>query len=499
MDGLRMVGLADRRGIASCIGLAALWLCMQSSGFFPLTSLPNFTAFSADALTAYHLLYSVSLIIIALVAIAAQGALAAAFEQTWFAWAVAVIGVGGHLLLGLSPSPEGISVTVVLGVVGIAAFTVIATLFWTARLVGNDTIPMMMHLAASYVLAQLLRIGWMLLLAPDVNLFLIATVISAACIYLVGPGNVVDDASPAPTRSIRQLSWGLVVPALVLVYFCELFVHLHLGGLEGEALFEKGLLTPLIAAGVSLVIFAAIALFRKRGEEQVIILVFAGLVCAYVLALLGIVAFGGEGGTEIYRPLVVCAQCVEVFLWMMVLRSVNTRNISAISAFGAVVIFVVALPKAITFDAYRLLDVQGLPASNVVPLLTAAVGVLVVGLAIYLLAYAFRGRPVGFDAVPDGQSEGAATDDAASFAADAAAGEGTTTRRKSLREVLAPFALTKRELEVAEYLYRGYSAKKIAEVMFLSEASIRAHTSHIYRKMELHTKQEFITYVDLNG
>lgn len=56
--------------------------------------------------------------------------------------------------------------------------------------------------------------------------------------------------------------------------------------------------------------------------------------------------------------------------------------------------------------------------------------------------------------------------------------------------------MTPRELEVVTYTYRGYSAKKIAETLLVSESTVKAHLTHAYRKLGVHTKQELIALVD---
>ncbi len=62
--------------------------------------------------------------------------------------------------------------------------------------------------------------------------------------------------------------------------------------------------------------------------------------------------------------------------------------------------------------------------------------------------------------------------------------------------MLSQAALTPRELEIAAYVYRGYSAKRIAEKLFLSEPTIKSYTSRVYRKLGIKSKQELIDYVD---
>ena len=51
-------------------------------------------------------------------------------------------------------------------------------------------------------------------------------------------------------------------------------------------------------------------------------------------------------------------------------------------------------------------------------------------------------------------------------------------------------------MDVAVLTYRGHSAKRIAEELLVSESTVKAHLTHIYRKLDVHTKQELIVLID---
>ena len=64
------------------------------------------------------------------------------------------------------------------------------------------------------------------------------------------------------------------------------------------------------------------------------------------------------------------------------------------------------------------------------------------------------------------------------------------------RQALAGHDITQREMDVAVLTYRGHSAKRIAEELLVSESTVKAHLTHIYRKLDVHTKQELIVLID---
>ena len=56
--------------------------------------------------------------------------------------------------------------------------------------------------------------------------------------------------------------------------------------------------------------------------------------------------------------------------------------------------------------------------------------------------------------------------------------------------------LTPREREVAAYVFRGYSAKRIAEIDCVSLNTVQTHTRNVYRKLGVHSRQDLIDLVE---
>ncbi len=58
------------------------------------------------------------------------------------------------------------------------------------------------------------------------------------------------------------------------------------------------------------------------------------------------------------------------------------------------------------------------------------------------------------------------------------------------------FHLTNREREVLALSAKGYNVKRIAEDLTLSTNTVKTHQSHVYSKLEVHTRQELIRLVE---
>ena len=57
----------------------------------------------------------------------------------------------------------------------------------------------------------------------------------------------------------------------------------------------------------------------------------------------------------------------------------------------------------------------------------------------------------------------------------------------------ADYKLTNRELEVLNYLVQGFDYKQIADTMFLSVFTIRAHIRNVYDKLHVHSKSQAVS------
>ncbi|MEC4272453.1 helix-turn-helix transcriptional regulator [Adlercreutzia sp. R25] len=72
---------------------------------------------------------------------------------------------------------------------------------------------------------------------------------------------------------------------------------------------------------------------------------------------------------------------------------------------------------------------------------------------------------------------------------------GTDVFQAACNTISAKFGLTKRESEILPYLAQGYSLPYIRNELYISQSTIDTHVRHIYKKMDLHSKEEVITSV----
>lgn len=76
------------------------------------------------------------------------------------------------------------------------------------------------------------------------------------------------------------------------------------------------------------------------------------------------------------------------------------------------------------------------------------------------------------------------------FHADASARGGASNGRMANGRKTKFDELTKRELQILEFVKRGYTTKKVAEELHISYETVRTHLKNIYQKLHVHTLVE---------
>ncbi len=83
--------------------------------------------------------------------------------------------------------------------------------------------------------------------------------------------------------------------------------------------------------------------------------------------------------------------------------------------------------------------------------------------------------------------------------ADAHDGNGDTVPdryARACRQITDGFSLTARESEVLALLGRGRTARHIAQSLDMSDATVKTHIAHIYRKLSINSQQQLLDIVE---
>jgi len=71
-----------------------------------------------------------------------------------------------------------------------------------------------------------------------------------------------------------------------------------------------------------------------------------------------------------------------------------------------------------------------------------------------------------------------------------------TSSGKLNGEKLSQFKLTNRESEVLDLLIQGRRASWIAQKLYISDNTARAHVKHIYQKLGVHTREDLLDFIE---
>lgn len=90
--------------------------------------------------------------------------------------------------------------------------------------------------------------------------------------------------------------------------------------------------------------------------------------------------------------------------------------------------------------------------------------------------------------------------DSRRIAADVAVeGEAGDPIAGAVDAAVREYGLSAREAEILGYLVRGRSQPYIQEALYLSKSTVSTHVKHIYRKMDVHSKQELLNALEETG
>lgn len=455
---------------AAIIGMASLWPLLQSSTYFPFNLMQNSGSIALGSLAPWHELYSAILIVLGIILILVDVRVdIAKHAGKALLLVLAIFGTAGEVVLFLADGASGlISVMLSVGSLLVAAFILGAICIWGARTIRSEARESVMLIALSYIAAEAvltvcsligLNVQWVLLACPLISM--VCACLSSAC--------------PAGERpaigSLRGIPWRMMLPSVLLVYFGVIFVRILIGyQIGGLSDFDRAVTTIIPFIVFSFVVFYV---SRNPSAADDLTITFSALVVVYMAALTMVLIFGDANYTFVKRVVVASEHCFEVFVWILVATTLGCREKGSSVPFALYAIVIVALPSFLSFDVMQMGGVLDLVSNRAFAIPLAAVVSFATASAsiVYLVIATLR----------KGADVKMSEDD---------------WRERVCREALGGLDLSEREMQVAVLLYRGYTAKRIADSLYVSESTVKTHISHIYSKIGIHSKQEFITHID---
>ena len=468
----------DKRTCAlSIVGMAFVWAPLHTSGHYPLSLVFTSQTAPVAEISAYHIVYTIAFVLVAAILMLARRRVQEALDRSrTLPFACAAVGLLGSGLLAASPLFAGSS-SIAVGVCMVLTALSTASLLiaWGSRMASFDTRSTALCVTGSYLAFSALWLACALANIETAALLVIAPVINGGGVGLLahaGRRAWVFDPS-----ALKELPYGFVAPCLIFVYFGIICVKALTAMQIGISVGALSNLHLVVTAAAGLVIcMAVLALFRAKGYAQsTLVLVFALLVLCYMASLLAVM-LGLDSDYQSFlgkRALVGSEHVIEALLFIMLACTAHEKRLSPVLGFGLFATLVVAVPQFIASDLMYQTGLLGaLSHLDLVVPLVAVASFAIAAVAIGLLVRVST-RAAQAPAMPAGNWQ-----------------------EELCRTALGSLDLSPREFDVAVLAYRGYSAKKIASTLYVSESTVKTHTSHVYRKVGIHSKQELIAFID---
>lgn len=466
-------------GLYALAGMACLWPSLQVSPYYPFSLSPVFLASDPAAVSVEHAFYAfAAMAFFALVAVFSPR-LVDHLAGTGVLVGAGAAGVAGSACVMVAPFAGAAQGAVGgAGLVLVAFYVAIALCAWLGVLLPSLKRRGPLALAGSFAAFYAV---WLLLQAvvPDAGALILACMpaLATACAVRVRIGMVPVACTDGDARPV-----SLPVPLLALscacVYFAVIAVRVFTTmGMRNVLVGNLSNGESLVTFAASLAVGAAVAVFvwRRPRQEERNVAIASGLALLMIAALLVmLLAEPGQVMGQTGRRVLVAAEHGFTLLIALVLLdcsgSAPAIALRRAALFGIVVVI---LPHTVSLDFMMTTGLlRGYASVDLTMPLAAA--------SAFAIAAGSMGLLVWFSA----------------RALRVSAEKGEEWRSRLCAKVAQRYGLSQREAQVLERTYCGHSAKTIAGELLVSESTVKAHLSHVYRKMGIHSKQELIALVD---
>lgn len=315
-----------------------------------------------------------------------------------------------------------------------------------------------------------------------------------------------DEPPPETSRSIRMSIFGVLASI-------ELLAGNTVRGLWAylPTSYTTGIGTSITYA-LSLAAAAALALiaFTAKGNRKVFTLQLAAITLLLIAGVM-IYPFEGTGSSNAIQAnqfIVTANTGLQCVFWAAMATCVLSQRRALIQAGGVLAVTYASISLVSLFiipKACGLLDGFGGSYSTVFSVIcmgVIAVGCLACAVLSNLISQAGPLLSIGI-ATSDGEndqdgrtegrppSEGEPPESASSVSAQQPTASNTAAGGVA-QALSSRYGLTARESEIAVLIARGYSVRRIAEMLVLSPNTVQGYSKCVYRKLGVHSKQSVI-------
>lgn len=292
-----------------------------------------------------------------------------------------------------------------------------------------------------------------------------APLVSALCWYGCRYAPVaVQDGPSSQLREFPLGFMGVLVFSLMVSSVMRGLLHLE----TSSAIYVQSLYVTMVL--ITFVIASMILLSTKF--EKLCYLIW---ICASVVLITGIFLANipDRAWFQIASGVIVAGRtCLSFLLFVILVIVANQKKRSLALAVGLFFLVPYVVSECLSYVVVPSIA-QRFPFvwDDATVLAAIVLFVLVMGVLLFMFSLVMRHSTVGND--PD--------------SADAA---------NPYHDLAQRYGLTAREEEIFRYIAQGYSAKKVASLLYVSTNTVQTHTKNLYRKFDVHSRQELIDIVN---
>ncbi len=314
--------------------------------------------------------------------------------------------------------------------------------------------------------------------------FALFPALSCAC-WLMCERAAQDSASIAAAAEASLARTASSSPALIALVAAVFVVSGVLAGLYASVPVHSNTLSAILA--VLLAVFVAI----NRNNARFTAWVWAVALIPIIMSALLVMGFSGEFFAAGLNVLTAGRRSLFVLLWLLLAGRAYTLATPGAAARCSLAYVALYALSRILIDTLRLSGLETALSGTTLHAITLAVALVALICSFAIMALVV-GRRASSDQAALDQAQAAS---AAPSPADAAAAE-KALRQQACQQIAQDASLTERETVVLELVSLGYTVARMAQERGVTENTVRTHTKGLYRKLDVHSKQEVIELVE---
>ena len=391
-------------------------------------------------------------------------------------------------LVELFVAPSG-TVAVLLALIDVVFYAFIfvwLTCVWAAWVLCLRPSRCALACCVSFSLSFFLRAASALASGADVIVMAVFPVLSVLCALAVWAGSATKqagEASECSSENSLAASWRVCIQSLhgvtgLLAFFLVIAAvtrAVAFGPLDGALLSPTVTPQDWLTIGLAGVV---LAYCLQSGSLQGLPRFVWPLATVVLFAGLFLMSYAGAGAMGAGKQIMVVGRTILGLLFWLVLADEAHDSDNALAAFAVPFLLTDAISSLLGYVVVPgVLSAIGFAELESPTLLAAAVTFALVVVSVVFFARAMDSGLGVSTSVATSSGGADVTGDNVAFA------------------LFEGFALTEREAEVARLLAEGNSQKKIAELMGVSIGTVQTHVKAVYRKLDIHSKQQLIDLV----